>query len=176
MAVCWRISLPANLNPHLAKALLIGILVVPGEWSMPDGLVVICILFSMGLLVSKFSSQSMGFDRWPIDWLLNLDTRERMVIYIRFKISSAWAGRGNEHPIFMKFSFPRLIVVRRFTSSHEVDGVRKEKERLTAINLNPPAGNPSMVESWNAVVRGLTVGSIPSSDQRFYYQQTLISY
>ena len=34
----------------------------------------------------------------------------------------------------LEFSFPRLIVLP--LSCHEVDGVRKEKERLTAASLN----------------------------------------
>jgi hypothetical protein len=33
-----------------------------------------------------------------------------------------------------EFSFPRLIVVP--LSSHEIDGVRKEKERLTAASIS----------------------------------------
>ena len=40
------------------------------------------------------------------------------------------------------FSFPRLIVVP--LSSHEVDGVRKEKERLTAA-----LDSKSVISSWN---------------------------
>ena len=40
-----------------------------------------------------------------------------------------------EDQLLEEFSFPRLIVVP--LSCHEVDGVRKEKERLTAA-LNSP--------------------------------------
>jgi len=50
------------------------------------------------------------------------------------------ANRGNllrellGFPALREFSFPRLIVVP--LSSHEIDGVRKEKERLTAASIS----------------------------------------
>ena len=58
---------------------------------------------------------------------------------------NSWKGFENsprlglaDKPPNSEFSFPRLIVVP--LSSHAVDGVRKEKERLTAAEIFPPFG------------------------------------
>ena len=63
------------------------------------------------------------------------DDTTAMTIESEEQLIQATVNRGRE------FSFPRLIVVP--LSSHAVDGVRKEKERLTAAEISS-----STISSW----------------------------